>query len=276
MKLSFLGATRTTTGSVYLLEIQGKRILLECGLYQGKRAESIARNTSFTFDPRLIDSVILSHAHIDHSGNLPNLCKRGYDGDIYCTFATRDLASIMLADSAHIQESDAEFLSRRNARDHKPPVEPLYTRADAEKAVRQFIAAGYDRPLRIGDGVQVTFRDAGHILGSAQVILDLEEAGKKLRFLFTGDIGRGNDPILRDPQSVENVDILQIESTYGTREHEDKSSAKDEILKVIDPFDLPCGECYLSDGKWYVLTAAASFDWSVTYDSRTGRWSRSP
>ena len=233
MKLHFLGAARTTTGSLYLLEIQGKRILLECGLYQGRRAESIARNTSFPFDPSTIHAVILSHAHIDHSGNLPNLCKRGFAGDIFCTFATRDLASIMLVDSAHIQESDAAFMSRRLAEKKLPPVEPLYTTADADQAIKQFIAAGYDRPVRVTDGVTVTYRDAGHILGSAQVILDLEESGRKLRFLFTGDIGRGNDPILRDPQSVEGVDILQIESTYGTREHEDKTAAKGQCLKLV-------------------------------------------
>jgi metallo-beta-lactamase family protein len=233
MKLHFLGAAKTTTGSMYLLEIGGNRILLECGLYQGKRAESIARNTTFPFDPSTIQAVVLSHAHIDHSGNLPNLCKHGFNGDIYSTFATRDLASIMLVDSAHIQVSDAEFVSRRLAEKHQPPVEPLYTAADADKAIKQFIATGYDRPLRVADGVTVTYRDAGHILGSAQVVLDLQENGRKLRFLFTGDIGRGNDPILRDPQNVEGVDILQIESTYGTREHEDKTAAKGQSLKLV-------------------------------------------
>jgi len=233
MKLHFLGAARTTTGSMYLLEIQGKRLLLECGLYQGRRAESIARNTTFPFDPAAIDAVILSHAHIDHSGNLPNLCKRGFNGDIYCTFATRDLASIMLVDSAHIQESDARFLNKRLAGKGQPPVEPLYTAADADKAIKQFIAAGYDRPVRACDGVTVTFRDAGHILGSAQVVLDLEEAGRKLRFLFSGDLGRGNDPILRDPVPVDGVDMLQIESTYGTREHEDKTADKGKALKLV-------------------------------------------
>ena len=233
MKLHFFGAARTTTGSMYLLEIHGKRILLECGLYQGRRAESIARNSGFPFDPASLDSVVLSHAHIDHSDNLPNLCKHGYDGDIYCTFATRDLAGIMLADSARIQESDAAFVSKHLARKGQPAVQPLYTVPDADKAVRQFIAAGYDRPVRVTDGVTVTFRDAGHILGSAQVVLDLQEADRKLRFLFTGDLGRGNDPILRDPQPVEGVDLLQIESTYGTREHEDKTEAAGQCLQRV-------------------------------------------
>ena len=233
MKLHFHGAARTTTGSLYLLEIGGKGLLLECGLYQGKRAESVARNTSFPFDPAAVGAVVLSHAHIDHSGNLPNLVKRGFSGDIVCTFATRDLASIMLVDSANIQESDAEFVSRQLAKKGQPPVKPLYTVADADKALRQFLAVGYDRPMRVMDGVTVTFRDAGHILGSAQVILDLEEGGRKLRFLFTGDLGRGHDPILRDPEPVDGVDVLQIEGTYGTREHEDKTDAAAKLLDQV-------------------------------------------
>jgi metallo-beta-lactamase family protein len=233
MKLHFHGAARTTTGSLYLLEIGGRNLLLECGLYQGKRAESVARNTGFPFDPATLDAVILSHAHIDHSGNLPNLVKRGYTRDIICTFATRDLASIMLVDSANIQESDAEFVSRQLARKGQPPVKPLYTVADADKAVRQFLAVGYDRPMKVMDGVTLTFKDAGHILGSAQVLLDLEESGRKLRFLFTGDLGRGRDPILRDPDRVDGIDVLQIESTYGTREHEDKSDAAEHLLSLV-------------------------------------------
>ena len=233
MKLHFHGAARTTTGSLYLLEIGGKRLVLECGLYQGKRAESMARNTGFPFDPAGVQAVVLSHAHIDHSGNLPNLVKRGFSGDIVCTFATRDLASIMLVDSANIQESDAEFVSRQLAKKGQPAVKPLYTVADADKALRQFLAVGYERPMRVMDGVTVTFKDAGHILGSAQVILDLEEGGRKLRFLFSGDLGRGHDPILRDPQPVEGVDVLQVESTYGTREHADKSDAAEQLRTLL-------------------------------------------
>src|SRR5436309_2831014 len=233
MKLHFFGAARTTTGSMYLLEIRGKQILLECGLYQGRRAESIARNSGFPFDPASLDAVVLSHAHIDHSGNLPNLCKHGYDGDIYCTFATRDLAGIRLAESARIQESDAAFVSKHLARKGQPAVQPLYTVPDADKAVRQFIAAGYDRPVRVADGVTVTFRDAGHILGAAQVVLDVQEDGREYRYLFSGDIGRGDDDILRDPQPIENVDFLQIESTYGAREHTPKASAREEVGRLV-------------------------------------------
>src|ERR1043165_5722945 len=160
MRIHFFGATRTTTGSMYLFEVNGRRLLLECGLFQGKRDESIERNRNFPFDPKQLDAVILSHAHIDHCGNLPNLCVRGYEGNIYCTFATRDLAAIMLEDSAGIQEADAAFISKKRAKNHLPSVEPLYTENDAEKAVRQFVTINYDRPLPVLDGVTVTFRDA--------------------------------------------------------------------------------------------------------------------
>lgn len=139
MRIHFLGATRTTTGSMYLLEVNQRRLLLECGLFQGRRGESMERNCCFPFDPHSIEAVILSHAHIDDCGNLPNLCRQGFDGNSYCTFATRDLASIMLEDSAQIQRADAEFVSRKRAKQNLPPVRPLYTATDAEKAVRQFV-----------------------------------------------------------------------------------------------------------------------------------------
>src|SRR5262245_25754430 len=202
MLIHFFGAARTTTGSAYLLEINQQRLLLECGLFQGRRGESIERNRSFPFDPKQLDAVVLSHAHIDHCGNLPNLCRQGFSGNIYCTFATRDLASIMLEDSAEIQRADAEFISRKRAKQGRPPVEPLYTATDAEKAVRQFVSINYERPIVVTDGVTVTFRDAGHILGSAQVILDIREEARRFRYLFSGDVGRGDDDILRDPQPV--------------------------------------------------------------------------
>src|ERR1043166_1411796 len=173
MRIHFFGATRTTTGSMYLFEINGRRLLLECGLFQGKRDESIERNRNFPFDPKQLDAVVLSHAHIDHCGNLPNLCRHSYERNIYCTFATRDLAAIMLEDSAGIQKDDAEFVSKKRAKQGLPPVEPLYDLADAEQAIRQFVTLNYDRPIQIADGVNVTFRDVGHILGSAQIILDV-------------------------------------------------------------------------------------------------------
>ena len=233
MQIHFLGATRTTTGSMYLLEVNNQRVLLECGLFQGRRGESIERNRNFPFDPSQIDAVILSHAHIDHCGNLPNLCQQGFSGSIFSTFATRDLASIMLEDSAVIQRADADYVSKKRAKQGLPPVEPLYSPVDAEKAVRQFVALNYDRPILVADGVTVTFRDAGHILGSAQVVLDIREGARKFRYLFSGDIGRGDDDILRDPAPVDDVDFLQVESTYGGREHSPKKAANAEIGALV-------------------------------------------
>ncbi|MEP6662113.1 MAG: MBL fold metallo-hydrolase [Verrucomicrobiota bacterium] len=233
MQIHFLGATRTTTGSMYLLEVNGKKLLLECGLFQGRRDESLERNRRFPFDSKTIDVVVLSHAHIDHCGNLPNLCRQGFEGNIFCTFATRDLAAIMLEDSANIQQSDAEFISRKRAKKNLPPIEPLYSSTDAEKAIRQFVTVGYDRPISVSDGVTVTFVDAGHILGSAQVVLDIQENGRKFRYLFSGDVGRGHDDILRDPVPVEGVDFLQVESTYGAREHVSPHSANEEVARLV-------------------------------------------
>jgi len=238
MKLKFCGAAGTTTGSQHLLEINGTRILLDCGLYQGRRDDSYEVNCKFPhFDPKEIDVVILSHAHIDHSGNLPNLCKQGFAGNIYTTFATRDLCQIMLADSAHIQEQDTEYLNRDRAKDGLPPVKPLYVREDAERCLRQFVTVGYERPMPVADGVSVTFYDAGHILGAAQVLLEISDrgdGGKKKRFLFSGDIGRGGNEILRDPAVVRDVDFVLMESTYGGREHELPTGASDEFGEMLN------------------------------------------
>ena len=223
MKLKFCGAAGTTTGSQHLLEINGKRILLDCGLYQGRRKDAYEINCCFPhFDPATVDVVVLSHAHIDHSGNLPNLTTKGFAGTIYSTHATRDLCQIMLRDSARIQEHDIRWLNKHRARKGLEEVEPLYTEQDAEKCLRQFVTLGYDRPIHISDGVQLTFVDAGHILGSAQVVLDVtdEADGKKKRFLFSGDVGRGENEVLRDPVAVQDVDFVLMESTYGGREHE--------------------------------------------------------
>ncbi len=233
MRIHFLGATRTTTGSMYLLEVNGRKLLLECGLYQGHRDESIERNRKFPFNPAEIDCVLLSHTHIDHCGNLPNLVRNGFTGNIYSTFATRDLAAIMLEDSAEIQKADAAFISKKRARKGLPPVEPLYSAIDAEKAIRQFVTLGYDRPMPVADGVTLTFRDAGHILGSAQIVLDVREGHRKFRYLFSGDIGRGGDAILRDPAPVENVDFLQMEATYGDRLHSMKTDAAEQLRQLV-------------------------------------------
>ena len=241
MKINFFGAARTTTGSMYLIEVNGKKLLLECGLFQGHRQESEQLNKTFPFDPKQVDAVVLSHAHLDHAGKLPALCKN-YDGPIHCTSATKDLCGIMLLDSAHIQEQDALFVSKLRAKKHQPPVEPLYTTADAQKCVQQLVAHDYENPFQPVPGVTVTFRDAGHILGSAQVILDVQEGARKFRYLFTGDIGRGSDELLRDPIPVENVDYLQSESTYAARVHEQRPDADNLVGNTV-------GEILAQNGK---------------------------
>lgn len=236
MKLKFCGAAGTTTGSQHLLEINGKRILLDCGLYQGSRKQAYEVNCCFPhFDPKSIDAVILSHAHIDHSGNLPNLSVKGFTGNIYATHATRDLCQIMLADCARIQESDIDWLNKHRKKEGLEPVMPLYNEQDAEHCLRQFVTVSYNRPMPVVDGVTVTFIDAGHIIGSAQVLLEVNDQadGKKKRFLFSGDVGRGGNEVLRDPVAVTDVDFLLMESTYGGREHEAPPGLDEHFAEII-------------------------------------------
>lgn len=234
MKLTFCGAAGTTTGSQHLLEVNGSKILLDCGLYQGRRHDTWERNKNFFFDPTEIDSVVLSHAHIDHSGNLPNLTRSGFSGNIYTTFATRDLCSIMLPDSARIQTQDTKWVNKNRKKHGQPPVEPLYSEMDAELCLRQFVNIGYDRSLPIADGVTLTFIDAGHILGSAQVILEVKEDGKIKRLLFSGDVGRGSNDLLRNPVIATDIDFVLMESTYGSREHELPTQANHLIKDIIN------------------------------------------
>lgn len=232
MRLSFHGAAQTVTGSQHLLEINGARLLLECGLYQGRRAESYRRNREFRFDPRALDAVILSHAHIDHSGNLPNLVKQGFTGKIYATSATADLSDIMLRDSGHIQESDAAFVNRR-LRKGESPVKPIYTQADAEQVGGQFHSVEYGQRFEPIPGVMATFHDAGHMLGSAGVLLQIQEHGRNVRFWFSGDIGRFRLPLLKDPVLPEPVDYLLMECTYGDLAHNDPGEAYDALRGVV-------------------------------------------
>ncbi len=234
MKIHFIGAAQTVTGSMHLIEVNGKKFLLDCGLYQGKRKIAFEINRNFDdFNPAEIDFVILSHAHIDHSGNLPSLVKKGFTGNIYSTFATRDLASVMLRDSGHIQEKDVEWVNKKRKKQHKNPFEPLYTVDDAEKTMEHFIGINYHQEYQLAEGIKLTFFDAGHILGSAIVFLQINENGKTIQLGFTGDLGRPNLPILKDPEKIPDVDYLLSESTYGGRFHDNPTGTEAKLAAVI-------------------------------------------
>ena len=234
MKIQFIGAARTVTGSQHLLFINGKKILLECGLFQGHRKDTYERNENFKYDPAEIDLMILSHAHIDHSGNIPNLVKNGYDGPIYATTATVDLCQIMLRDSAHLQERDIEWVNKKRKKKNQEPMEPLYTLEDVEKAMEQFIGIQYNRRFNLSPGVTVTFQDAGHILGSASILLEIEEnGGRKIRLGFTGDIGRPVMPVIRTPDQLRDLDTIIMESTYGNRLHTPSEEVEEELAEVV-------------------------------------------
>ncbi|HEY63882.1 MAG TPA: MBL fold metallo-hydrolase [Caldilineae bacterium] len=259
MKLTFLGAARTVTGSMHLLEVNGHRVLLDCGLFQGRRAETYERNLNFPFDPASIDALVLSHAHIDHSGNIPNLVKQGFRGNIWSTPATRDLCAAMLQDSGHIQEKDVEYVNKKRARKGLPPVEPLYTQEDAMNALPYFVSLGYDRPFQVVPGVQVTFLDAGHILGSAMVLLEITEGERTWRLLFSGDVGRKGLDILRDPTPALPADIIIMESTYGSRIHETHEEARQILRRVIN-------ETYRRRGKVIIPAFAVGRTQELVYE----------
>jgi metallo-beta-lactamase family protein len=233
MRINFDGAAQTVTGSQHLLNINGYNLLLECGFFQGKRQESYERNCNFPFDPVKIDAVILSHAHIDHSGNLPNLVKQGYHSPIYTTPATAHLANIMLMDAGHIQEADVEFVNKRRKKTGEPPVLPLYTQVEAALVAQYFSPVNYDQPFTPVPGVSGRIVDAGHILGSGAVVLEIEEKGHKVRIWFSGDIGRRNLPLINDPILPDSADILVMECTYGDKQHEDPELAYEELRQVV-------------------------------------------
>ena len=231
MKLTSFGGAETVTGSKHLLEFEdGKKLLLDCGLFQGQRKESITRNSNFPHEVVAADAVILSHAHIDHSGALPSLVKAGYRKKIFATPATRDLAEIMLADAAYIQEQDAQYLGRKMW----PPPEPIYTKDDAAKTMHYFQTKKYGEWFEPLPNVRARFCDAGHILGSAQVELEFSDRGKMIRLGFTGDLGRKNLPILRDPEQLTNLDVLITESTYANRLHDDVTKISETLLEVVE------------------------------------------
>lgn len=233
MKINFIGAAQTVTGSQHLISINGKKILLDCGLYQGKRKEAFEINRSFLFNPSEIDTLILSHAHIDHSGNIPNLVKQGFRGNIYATPATTDLCQIMLKDSAFLQERDVTFVNKKRAKQNKNLFEPLYSEEDVDEAMQHFVSVRYDKTIEIAPGVKMTFRDAGHILGSAGVLLEIRENGKFIRFGFSGDIGRAEIPVIREPNILNELDILIMESTYGNRLHTVVDEVETEVAAIV-------------------------------------------
>ena len=236
MRITFLGAAREVTGSMHLIEVNGQRLLLECGLYQGRRADTYARNLTFPFDPASIDALVLSHAHIDHSGNIPNLVKQGFRGNIWCTGATHNLCTYMLMDSGHIHEQDVLYVNKKRIRNGEEPLEPLYTQADVRSCLNQFIGVGYERAIPVIDGVQATFFNAGHILGAASVLLEVAEAtsGRNWRIVFSGDIGRRQSPILQEPRTFAQADIVIMEATYGDRLHESYSDARRKLRNIVN------------------------------------------
>jgi len=234
LELSFWGAARGVTGSRHLLETGNSRILMDCGLFQGRRKESAELNRRMPFDPSGLDAVVLSHAHIDHSGNLPSLVRAGFGGKIHCTRATADLLEIMLRDSAHIQEKDAQFLNKKSGRLHRN-IQPLYSLADAERTLELLSPQPYRTPFDVTPGLSCTFRDAGHILGSAIVDMRLQRPNRDaLRIVFSGDLGRANLPILKDPELPDGADVLIMESTYGDRLHEDILGSEERLAEVVE------------------------------------------
>ncbi|MBQ9280518.1 MAG: MBL fold metallo-hydrolase [Clostridia bacterium] len=233
MKITFLGATKTVTGSNILVETKDKKFIMDCGLYQGQQKEIMLNSDEFLFDPKEIDFMLLSHAHIDHSGRIPKLYVEGYRGPIYATKATCDLCEIMLPDSGYIQESEIEWLNRKRRREGKHPLPPLYTYNDAIDSLALLERVQYDETFQIDQNIRVRFRDAGHMLGSAIIEVWVREDGKEQKIVFTGDLGNNDIPLLREHSIIDEADILIMESTYGNRVHDERVDKAEEFLDIV-------------------------------------------
>ncbi|MFC1804799.1 MBL fold metallo-hydrolase RNA specificity domain-containing protein [Candidatus Omnitrophota bacterium] len=234
MAIKFCGAARTVTGSTHLVSTDRSDIILDCGLFQGRRDEYYEVNSNFSFVPQKIDACVLSHAHIDHSGNIPLLIKKGFRANIYSTPTTRDFCHYMLPDSGYIQEEDVKYVNKINRRKGLPPRSPLYTKIEAEKSLKYFRPVDYHKPFKIAKDILLTFYEAGHILGSTVPALDIKTAKGNLRIAYAVDLGRFGMPLLRDPENPEDVDYLIIESTYGSRAHSDIKEAEKELADAIN------------------------------------------
>jgi metallo-beta-lactamase family protein len=234
MKISFLGGAKTVTGSCYYIETKTCRFLVDCGMFQGRSKEEALNEEPFPFNPGNLDFMLLTHAHIDHSGRIPKLFIEGFRGEVITTKASAELCAIMLPDSGHIQEFENEWTNRKRERAGLPPVKPLYTCQDAIDCMKLFRSVGYGEVVKLAEGVKARFNDAGHILGSAIIELWVEENGEQTKIVFSGDLGNMNMPILRDPESIESADYLFIESTYGNRLHAEVKNKVDRFLEVIN------------------------------------------
>ncbi len=233
MKIHFCGAIQTVTGSQFVVSVNGTSILLDCGMFQGRRQETYDKNKNFLFDPASLNTLILSHAHMDHSGNIPNLVSKGFNQSIYATVPTVELCKIMLKDSAYLQQRDVEWVNKIKTRKGEPPIEPLYTIEEVQASLDKFVGIEYDKIFTIASGVNTTLRDAGHILGSASILLEIEENNKRIRLGYTGDIGRQHIPIMHDPNQLRDLDVLIMECTYGNRLHSPYSDVEDHLAQLI-------------------------------------------